>query len=108
MEFFYTSIPRTYESGILQIGHAVTPLMIIPPGTTEYVVLGDCNSECTSNVCVEMLSKLTVYLLFNYRVLLFTIEPGRRTILVYRTRSERVMPPHSPNSASSLVPILFP
>ena len=46
----YTSIPPTYEAGILTVGHSVTPVMVIPPRDSKFTVYGTCASQCTSAV----------------------------------------------------------
>eukprot|EP00731_Ephydatia_muelleri_P011378 Em0006g272a len=44
----YTSIAPTYEAGVLTLGHAVSPLMIIPPRDPSFTVYGTCDSTCTT------------------------------------------------------------
>ena len=51
LQLTYSSIPRTFEAGVLQVGHAVSKFMIVPPGTNNFDVFGDCSSHCTSLVC---------------------------------------------------------
>ena len=46
----YTSIPPTYEAGILTLGSGVSPLMIIPPRDASFTTYGTCASQCTSAV----------------------------------------------------------
>ena len=47
LRFYYTRTPRQYDAGILEIGHDVTPFMVIPPGVERYTVLGFCAMECS-------------------------------------------------------------
>ena len=55
IEFFYSSIARTHEAGILQVGHSVSRTMVIPPGTSNYDIFGDCNAQCTTNVSIHFI-----------------------------------------------------
>lgn len=57
MRFSYTSTARRYDSGILQMGHLVSQYMIIPPGASDFVVQGECSSECMTS---QVHSRLTV------------------------------------------------
>ncbi len=50
MEFFYTSSPPEYEAAILEIGHQVTPTMVIPPNSASFTIFGKCKSDCTEAV----------------------------------------------------------
>ena len=50
VEFFYTSEPREHEAGILNLGYNVNRLMVIPPNTPRYDVIGYCDPQCTSRV----------------------------------------------------------
>ena len=50
IEFFYTSTPRQHEAGILTVGHTVNRLMIIPPNTESYYIVGECSANCTRTV----------------------------------------------------------
>ena len=55
MEFFYSYIPPVHEAGVLPLGHSVTPGMIIPPKTDNYVIEGICPGRCTERVSEHML-----------------------------------------------------
>ena len=46
----YLSTGRRYDAGVLEVGHSVTPAMIVPGRAVSYSVFGDCNTNCTS-VC---------------------------------------------------------
>ncbi|XP_064398231.1 DBH-like monooxygenase protein 1 homolog [Halichondria panicea] len=48
MRFSYTATPRTYDSGILQVGQTVNRQMIIPPGASQFKLFGECSSGCTN------------------------------------------------------------
>ena len=50
IEFFYTSTPRQHDAGILTVGHNVNRLMIVPPNTGSYYILGECPADCTTQV----------------------------------------------------------
>ena len=50
IRIFYTNISREHDAGILDIGHSVTPLMIIPPNTPNYTIAGVCAPDCTEKV----------------------------------------------------------
>ena len=47
MTFYYIDTPRQYDAGIMEIGHFVSPLMIIPPKAENYTVYGYCSPSCT-------------------------------------------------------------
>ena len=50
MRIWYTDTPREHEAGIMQIGHSVTPLMVIPPNAKNFTVTGLVNDQCTNQV----------------------------------------------------------
>lgn len=50
IEFFYTSVARTHEAGILRLGNTISITMAIPPGASDYNIFGDCSGLCTSEV----------------------------------------------------------
>ena len=54
MRYYYTSVPREHDAGILFLGHAVSPYMVVPPKTLNYTIGGVCTSNCTKTVCVCM------------------------------------------------------
>ena len=51
MRFYYSSIPREHDAGILTVGHHITPFMIIPPGAPKYTIGAVCPANCTESVC---------------------------------------------------------
>ena len=51
-ELRYLDQQRTFDSGILEIGHAVTPSMIVPPGSSSFSIFGVCSDSCTAQVSV--------------------------------------------------------
>jgi hypothetical protein len=53
MRMWYTSTPREYDAGIFEIGHAVTPLHVIPPDAENFTTTGILTSECTNNLPKE-------------------------------------------------------
>jgi len=48
-KFWYTNTPRPQMAGILNIGHATTPIVTIPPGQPAYTLTGWCAEQCTQN-----------------------------------------------------------
>jgi len=38
---------REHEAGQITIGHDVSPALIVPPDTTNFITAGHCSSECT-------------------------------------------------------------
>ena len=56
VQFSYTSTPREYDAGILELGHHVTNFMIIPPNRANYTVAGVCASDCTNKVRIRKLN----------------------------------------------------
>lgn len=51
IEFFYTSVRREHDAGIMNVGHLVQNIMVIPPNAANYTIIGQCSPECTSEVC---------------------------------------------------------
>ena len=47
MRFYYSSVARQYDAGIMKIGHNIVTEMIIPPKASNYTVLGLCPTGCT-------------------------------------------------------------
>uniref|UniRef100_A0A1X7UIG5 DOMON domain-containing protein n=1 Tax=Amphimedon queenslandica TaxID=400682 RepID=A0A1X7UIG5_AMPQE len=45
--FTYIDTRRQYDAGILFLGHAVAPVMIIPPNTNNFKTIGLCSGPCT-------------------------------------------------------------
>ena len=60
VQFFYTSKPRQFEAGILNLGHMVDNSMVIPPRTDRYDIIGTCAPECTLQVNI-VYSKFIVH-----------------------------------------------
>jgi hypothetical protein len=55
IQFFYTSEPPQFEAGILNLGHLIfNNLMVIPPRTERYDIIGKCTPECTSQVDIAI------------------------------------------------------
>ena len=50
IRLWYTSSPRKYEAGILEVGHAVSPRHIIPPNSENFTTTGLVTEECTRTV----------------------------------------------------------
>ena len=48
--FTYIDTPRQYDAGILFLGHAVAPVMIIPPNSNNFKTIGLCSDPCTTTV----------------------------------------------------------
>ena len=46
-EFTYQDCPRSFDAGVISVGHRVTPFMVIPPNQDNFNVFGVCNSDCT-------------------------------------------------------------
>ena len=44
----YLSTGRKYDAGVLEVGHTVSPTMIVPGRAVSYSIFGVCNSSCTS------------------------------------------------------------
>lgn len=54
----YTSTAPTYEAAVLTFGHAISPLIIIPPRDPSFTVYGTCGSTCTAAVSFQILSNM--------------------------------------------------
>ena len=50
LTFTYLETPREFDAGILFMGHAVTPQMVIPPNDTNYTISAFCSVDCTEKV----------------------------------------------------------
>ena len=50
IEFFYTSIRRQHDAGILTLGHHIDRVMVIPPNAESYSIIGKCSADCTRTV----------------------------------------------------------
>lgn len=50
--FTYIDTPRQYDAGILFLGHAVAPVMIIPPNANNFTTIGLCSNPCTNKVSI--------------------------------------------------------
>ena len=50
MRMWYTSTPRQYDAGIMEVGHFVHPFMVIPPDVKNFTTTGITTEECTKNV----------------------------------------------------------
>jgi hypothetical protein len=56
MRLWYTSSPREHDSGVLYLGHFVTPYHIIPPNSKNFTTTGVMLGECSSRVSVVLFS----------------------------------------------------
>ena len=54
LEFFYTNTEATHKAGLLTVGHAVRPSMVIPPNADNYEVVGFCSGQCTEQVSIAL------------------------------------------------------
>ena len=50
LQFFYTTKEPEHRAGVLYVGVAVSPVMIIPPGQDHFLVTGGCSFECLDQV----------------------------------------------------------
>ena len=50
LRFFYTSEAPEQNAGIMFLGHAVAPIMLVPPKTERYTVSAICTADCTNQV----------------------------------------------------------
>nr|XP_045616124.1 MOXD1 homolog 1-like isoform X2 [Procambarus clarkii] len=46
LRVLYTETPREYDAGVLTIGHSISPLLVVPPGT-HWLTVGICHPDCT-------------------------------------------------------------
>ena len=72
ISFFYIDTPREHDAGILILGHSVSGIMMIPPGSTNYTTPGFCFSECTNQVGT-MYIQFTVQFVCLFNVLKLSI-----------------------------------
>ena len=47
MRVWYTSIPREYDAGVLELGHSVSLRQIIPPNAKNFTTTGIVSEDCT-------------------------------------------------------------
>jgi len=53
----YTSQIRTYDAGMLEVGHDVSTYRhVVPPNAETYLNTGECMSECIGQVSVKKTS----------------------------------------------------
>ena len=76
LEFFYTNTKATHEAGLLPIGHRVSPIMLIPPNTTEYEIVGFCSGECTKQVSVQPHIPVTSFVVWNITIPSLLVLPS--------------------------------
>lgn len=50
MRFWLTKKLRKYDHAVLEIGHTVGRLQLIPPETKQFISYGHCTAECLSEV----------------------------------------------------------
>ena len=50
MRIWYIDTPREHEAGILEVGYAVHPYMVVPPHAKNFTITGLTIDECTSKV----------------------------------------------------------
>uniref|UniRef100_T1IY35 DOMON domain-containing protein n=1 Tax=Strigamia maritima TaxID=126957 RepID=T1IY35_STRMM len=50
LRLFLTNKIRLHDASVINIGHVVSPLQIIPPGEKSYVSVAHCGSTCTRNL----------------------------------------------------------
>uniref|UniRef100_A0A8C9QQE5 Dopamine beta-hydroxylase n=1 Tax=Scleropages formosus TaxID=113540 RepID=A0A8C9QQE5_SCLFO len=47
IRLYYTPTLRKYDAGIMELGLVYTPVMAIPPGERDFLLVGYCTSKCT-------------------------------------------------------------
>ena len=50
MQLRYVDQQRTFDGGVLEVGHVVNEGMIVPPRSTSFSIFGVCNETCTASV----------------------------------------------------------
>ena len=50
MQLRYVDEQRTFDAGVLEVGHQVTEDMVVPPRSTSFSIFGVCNETCTAAV----------------------------------------------------------
>lgn len=56
IRIFYTENLREYDSGTLMLGQTVFPSIVIPPGQPRFLVTGFCDTTCTQQVRLPLLT----------------------------------------------------
>ena len=46
-EFTYLDTPRSFDAGVISVGHQVTPTMVVPPDRDNFNISGVCSTDCT-------------------------------------------------------------
>jgi hypothetical protein len=49
MQLRYVDQQRTFDAGVLEVGHQVTEDMVVPPRSTSFSIFGVCNETCTAS-----------------------------------------------------------
>ena len=52
MRLSYTNTPREHDAGILEIGYAVSPIMVVPPNAKNFTIGSIVTADCTSEVYI--------------------------------------------------------
>lgn len=47
IDLFYTSKVREIDAGIFGVGSPISHLIVVPPGSDDFVNIGQCSSDCT-------------------------------------------------------------
>ena len=70
LQFFYTTEEPEHRAGVLFMGVAVSPVLVVPPGQDQFAVTGECSFDCLDRVSDVMalhfflsLDLYTLYLL---------------------------------------------
>ena len=50
LEFFYTTKEPEHRAGVLFMGVAVSPVLLVPPDQDQFVVSAECSFDCLDRV----------------------------------------------------------
>ena len=56
LQFFYTTTEPKHRAGVLYMGVAVSPVMVVPPGQDRFIVTGECSPDCLDRVSCHVSS----------------------------------------------------
>ena len=61
ISWYITDDLRTYDVGVLEIGHVVSDGILVPPQTESYLVAGLCPGECTELLFQEPINVIATF-----------------------------------------------
>ena len=60
LEFFYTTKEPEHRAGVLFLGVAVSPVLVLPPGQDQFVASAECSFDCLDRVSSTVVLRLFI------------------------------------------------